>query len=120
MCNSPGDGRCFLYSVLNNLNSRTNIRDKMQYASILDALEKEVVGNLQYYTPFINGSSTDRLLYGMDSYIRLKDYDTPFWDIVPHVVANALKIPILIVQRCDETYQALGISQRETFWRAYG
>ena len=120
MCNSPGDGHCFLYSVLNNLNSRTYIRDKIQYASLLDALEKEVVGNLQYYTPFINGSSTDRLLYGMDSYIRLKDYDTPFGDIVPHVVANALKIPILIVQRCDETYQVLGISQRENYPRKTG
>ena len=53
----------------------------------------------------------------MDSYIRLKDYDTPFGHIVPHVVANAFKIPILIVQRCDETYQVLGISQRENYPR---
>ena len=112
ICKSPADGHCFIYSVLSNLNSRVDPDNVIHYDFLVNALEKEVVDNWQFYVPFINGSSVDRLLDGMNAYVYHKKYDTPFGDMVPHVIANALKTPIVIVHRYVDTLGVSAVSQR--------
>ena len=56
----------------------------------------------------------------MDSCIRRKDYDTPFGDIIHHILSNALYFPILTVQQCGKTFQVLEISQREKYTSTLG
>ena len=112
ICKSPADGHCFIYSVLSNLNSRVDPDNVIHYDFLVNALEKEVVDNWQFYVPFINGSSLDRLLDGMNAYVYHKKYDTPFGDMVPHIIANALKTPIVIVHRYVDTLGVSVVSQR--------
>ena len=87
-CKSPGDGHCFIHSVLSSLNSRVDSDNIIQYKSLVNALRKAVIDNLKFYVSFTKGSSVDRLLGGMNAYIYHKIYDTFFGDIVPHVIIH--------------------------------
>ena len=113
ICKSPGDGHCFIYSVLSSLNSRVDSDNIIQYKSLVNALRKEVIDNLKFYVSFTKGSSVDRLLGGKNAYIYHKIYDTFFGDIVLHVMANVLKIPIVIIHQYVDSCGVSVVSQRE-------
>ena len=68
---------CLGFNILSNLNSRVDPGNIVQYDFLVNALNKEVVDNWQFYVPFINGSSVDRLFVGMNAYVYHKKYDTP-------------------------------------------
>ena len=99
ICKSPGDGHCFIYSVLSSLNSRADPGNITQYESLINALRNEVINNLRFYVPFTKGSSVDRLLVGLNAYSYHMIYDTFFGDIVTHGMANVLQIPIVIIHQ---------------------
>ena len=52
ICKSPGDGHCFIHSVVSSLNSLVDSGNIIQYKSLVNALRKEVIDNLKFYVSF--------------------------------------------------------------------
>ena len=100
---SPGDGHCFIHSVATGIESM-HPSDRVTGNEILDKLKNEVISYAPWYIPFVDGASMLNLLYGMHAYIDHKQYDIPFGDIVPQVVANALEMNIVIISKNDTNF----------------
>ena len=93
---SPGDGHCFIHSVSASVASM-HPPECVSNAVILAKVKNEVLSYTPWYIPFVDGASMMSLLNGMHGYVDHKRYDTPFGDIVPHIVANALEVDIIIM-----------------------
>ena len=71
---------------------------------IVRLMYHETMSNLDMYTDFlINGTSTD-LIYYMCLYLYDKVYDTPYGDMVPLVLANALGLNLIIISKSTMGY----------------
>ena len=70
-------------------------------AYLVQAVVDETVLNKHEYVTFFNGSNSD-LYCSLMAYVRERTYDTSFGDLVPHILANALCVDIIIVVRYND------------------
>ena len=66
---------------------------------IIDALKHETITNSKLYIPCVDGASEESLIRSMNSYVSDQIYNTLYGDMVPQIVARALRINIIIVSR---------------------
>ena len=92
---SPGDGHCLLYSVLSSIKSQHDI--SVNIHDIIKLIKNETLCYYRLYDDFIDGEHPDKLLRGMNEYIYEKRYNSSFGDLVPDILANAMKIDVLIL-----------------------
>ena len=97
---SNPDGHCFLHSFASSYTNQI-CRGMMPLFKLKCLIIKEVVNNLDTYTPFINLDNVS-LLKQLHLYIFKKIYNTDFGDLVPLVTANAIEVNITILN-CDIT-----------------
>ena len=64
---------------------------------LLYIVRDETTTHIEYYSQFLLESARDKLVEYMNSYIYDKLYNTPYGDLVPLVLANALNINIVII-----------------------
>ena len=111
---SPGDGHCLLYSVLSSIRSQHDI--SVNIHDIIKLIKNETLCYYRLYDDFIDGEHPDKLLRGMNEYIYEKRYNSSFGDLVPDILANAMKIDVLILTKdganytCDFVYSTHDIT----------
>ena len=65
------------------------------YDGLLDEIRLETRSNIEEYKQFINSNSEFDLIRQLCAYIDAKNYQTRFADIMPMVITNIVKIPIV-------------------------
>ena len=95
---SPGDGHCFVHSVISSSTAPLLEPLFIEYTELLAKIEKETIENVTLYAGFLVDEQKPRLLDDMHRYLRDKIYETPFGDLVPLIVANALETNIIIIE----------------------
>ena len=95
---SPADGHCLIHSLVTVLESLNHeIKD---CSTLLYNLRCECIYNYVMYLQYFDGDINE-FLYEMEQHINHGVSGTGFCDIVPVIMANVLKIPIIII---DKTY----------------
>ena len=89
---SPGDGHCLLYSVVSAWNAQSSCV-KIDLEMVKTKLINEVIDHSPVYSEFITDSSIEDAL---DTYVFAKRYNQVFGDVLPFIIANALKVNIEI------------------------
>ena len=99
---SPGDGHCFLHSVLRLFNMLT-YTSMISLSESLSDIKSETISNsatyTPFYTPFYNDSSFTQLISEMKMFVENIIYDTRFGDMVPLITANVLATNIIIIYK---------------------
>ena len=81
------------------MKSQTNCPKIYDSNGIIKLIYEETMLNLDMYVNFlINGTSADLISY-MYLYLYEKIYDTPYGDMVPLVLANALGLNLIIISK---------------------
>ena len=91
---SRGDGHCFLYSIISSMKSQHCIY--IDKTSLEKRINDECITNSHRYMHVFEHISIFE--YRMKDYIFNKIYDSLFGDILPHIVANIIGLPIVIIQ----------------------
>ena len=99
---STGDGHCLLYSVITSLENQHSVY--ITYDKVLDDIRLETTTYLDEYKQFINCNSRLDLIIQLCAYIDAKNYQTRFADIMPMIICNIIKIPIVIVEKQDTNF----------------
>ena len=110
---SPADGHCFMHSVVTtfNANMSDNISVKLDVDVLSAKLSNETMANSHEYINYIefinydDGTGIPSLRHHVLEYVQHKNYNNLYGDIVPVIVANALKLNILIVEETGNTYK---------------
>ena len=97
----PRDGHCKMHSVVTVLKSRDhNIKDR---CTLLDKLRLECINNHAMYLRSFDGGLDD-FYHEMELYIRYRVYDTGFYDLIPDIMANVTKAPIIAIDNTESDY----------------
>lgn len=94
---SPGDGHCFLHSVVTSFRDQFVPSVEMNKQFLITAMKMELSRNSERYLPFVEGSDVQNLYDGFNEYICHKMYDIDFGDLVPDIICNALDIKCIII-----------------------
>ena len=95
---SPGDGHCFLHSIVRYLNiCMPNMI--MSLSALKSIIRSETTSNSHIYNSIYRGSSTTQLFAEMELYVNNRIFETLFGDLVPLVVANALNSNVIIINK---------------------
>ena len=81
----------------------------IEMGDILDAIEKDTIDNAHVYIRYMATLSLDVLMWEMKAYVYRKHYNSSFGDLVPYVIANSLRINIIIISKLDR-YSLHGIT----------
>ena len=73
----------------------------MEMGDILDAIEKDTTDNAHVYIRYMATVSLDVLMWEMKAYVHQKHYNSSFGDLVPYMIANSLRINIIIISKLD-------------------
>ena len=95
---SPADGHCLKNSLVTGIESM-HLSWCISSQGILDALKQETVSNMEMYIPFVDGASQESLINAINAYVLHQIYNALFGDNVPQIVANALGINIIIINK---------------------
>ena len=106
---SLADGHCFIYSLVTGIESM-HPSWRISSQEIIDALKHETIINSKLYIPCVGGASHKALMNDMNAYVSDKIYDTIYEDLVPQIVASALRINIIIIARMGHLYDVSIIS----------
>ena len=101
---SPSDGHCLLHSILSSIAFQNGI--VITLSELIQAIITETKLDSSEYD-FINGSSCN-LWSGLIAYVNEKEYESLFGDLVPHIIANAIFVNIIIVTETGSHEYALG------------
>ena len=94
---SPGDGHCLLHSIISSIAFQNGT--VITLTELIQAIMTETKLNSSEYD-FINGSSCN-LWSGLTTYVNEKEYESLFCDLVPHIIANAIFVNIIIVTETE-------------------
>ena len=99
---SSGDGHCLVYSVIRSIADQHDVH--LYYDSLLDDIRLETRINIDEYKQFMNSNSEFDLIRLMCAYIDAKNYQTRFADIMPMIISNIIRMPIVIVEKQDSDF----------------
>ena len=115
---SPGDGHCFLHSVVTSLNAQLPKLRPLDKATLTCKLDDETLFNAKQYCGVMGSGKT--LLKELNDYVVNRVYDTLFGDIVPNIVANALGIGFVIVYVSQHGKLCVNVvtsrNENNTYW----
>ena len=101
----PGDGHCFISSILKSLSSQWPNTFSFSKDELLSKIERETLDNMNDYAAFLNDENTkSHLVRSMYQYILDKKYDTSYGDLIPLITANAVGIDIGIVIKTSDQF----------------
>ena len=99
---SPGDGHCILHSVVSSFRQQLPHLPGISMDYVVTALSNETISNSEYYLPFTEDLSIIALRRGLRLYIMDKEFDQSFCDLVPMILANALKLSITVLNQSTD------------------
>ena len=94
---SPGDGHCLLHSVVTSWNRQLPACPSINLEKLKSSIFIETVNNIDKYIPFHEPPETNSMLKGMRKYLLSRSYNQSYGDIVPSVIANALKQKVTVI-----------------------
>ena len=94
---SPGDGHCFVYSVINYYTACYALGN-LEYDKLLEDILVETEQNIDTYICFFDDRSIAQLRFQMHGYVWNKNYDSRFGDLIPLITANFLNTNIMIIE----------------------
>ena len=99
MVRSPGDGHCFLYSLVDSFNSQNPIDIRVSLQHLINAICDETMKNSQMYMPCFdtNTGNHDILHSLLRDYVLNKRYDTMFGDLIPFIAAKSIGVNIFVI-----------------------
>ena len=97
---SRGDGHCFIYSAVSSLRYQHNM--SLDAEAVLRYITHESLNNVHRYMYLFESVQTFEL--EMFNYINEKTYDSSYVDLLPHFLANALRLPIIVICQKDDAY----------------
>ena len=94
---SVGDGHCLIYSVCTSWNTQCHVKKPIDSTIIKEKLFVESTCNYLNYSEFLLSNNRHRLFFkGLAEYTRHKKYNSHFGDLVPRILANALKVNLIV------------------------
>ena len=91
-------GHCLVHSVLTCLQ---DLGMTIEMGDILDAIEKDTIDNAHAYLRYMATVFLDVLMWEMKAYVYQKHYNSSFGDLVPYIIANSLRVNIIIISKLD-------------------
>ena len=88
-----GDGYCIVESVRPCLSHDGQALDKNM---VLNGVKKETLYHIEYYRKFLSLQSSDPVAE-ISSYVENGVYETDIGDMILHIIANLLKIRIVVL-----------------------
>lgn len=108
---SPADGHCFLHSVISAMKSQLN--QSTDIHAIKSLIFNETLSHHEVYKHFLPEPSHSEIFHGLRQYLINKMYNHSFVDIVPLILANAMKVNIEILdENINGTADAICIAPR--------
>ena len=109
LINVLGDGHCLLYAVCTSMKNQIN-RD-IDIAFLKNAIITESYDNSSKYVSFMSNTQDNELTFKklMFEYILQKRYNNDFGDVVPYILANILRVGIIIIDDCTNTSRNIPI-----------
>ncbi len=107
-----------LHAITASLKEQTQEAEEITYASLKLKLKEEATSNAGEYTPFLpsnpscNESSKQQFLSLIINYLENKCYNNTVGDLAPKIIANALKLEIIILEECERGVAETAISPR--------
>ena len=108
---SIGDGHCILHSLATCLNYY--YVKEFSVSWLLEKMKHECTINYNRYIPFMDGD-INYFYNKMNGYVLYKEYDSSFCDLMPYIMANALKEQIVILESTDCFHALNAIPQVES------
>ena len=99
---SAGDGHCLLYSICTSFNQTLFHLPNISVKSLKQLIFTETVSNIDLYTAFCDGLSNSDLVELLNHYLNEHGSNTMYGDLVPLVIARALKVDINIINENSE------------------
>ena len=96
---SPSDGHCLLHSIQTSCVSQLSLNDHKDLDVIKAQNFLETITNASEYTPFLPSSSVTEIITGLRSYLIDKNCNQSFGDLIPAILANALKVKLEFVMK---------------------
>ena len=93
---SLGDGHCLLYSVCASYNNQLSQLVPLNKEDLINIIEKELQDHSELYLGFYT-KSREEFFSELTNYIKHKRYNSDICDIIPIVIANALKLKLKIL-----------------------
>ena len=94
---SPGDGHCFVYSVIIYY-AACDALGILKYDKLLECILVETEQNIDTYRCFFDDRSITQLRFQIHDYVWNKNYDSRFGDLMPLITANLLNTNINIIE----------------------
>ena len=95
LIHSPGDGHCLFHSFVSSWNAQVKL-PTLTVEEVLTSVSSEWDTNKAGYLPFIDTSELSAVLQ-WEQYIFQKHYNIPLGDAFPHILANAFKVDLNIL-----------------------
>ena len=102
---SRGDGHCFIYCAVSSLRCQHNMLHDAE--AVLRYITHESLDNIHRYMYLFE--SVQMFELEMFNYINEKTYDSSYVDLLPHFLANALRLPIIVICQKDDAYDYTAI-----------
>ena len=102
---SRGDGHCFIYSAVSSLRYQHNM--SLDAEAVLRYITHESLNNVHRYMYLFESVQTFEL--EMFNYINEKTYNSAYVDLLPHCLANALRLSIGMICQKDDAYDYTAI-----------
>ena len=93
---SLGDGHCLLYSVCASYNNQLSQLLPLNKEDLINIIEKELQDHSELYLGFYT-KSREEFFSELSNYIKHKRHNSDICDIIPIVIANALKLKLKIL-----------------------
>ena len=93
---SLGDGHCLLYSVCASYNNQLSQLLPLNKEDLINIIDKELQDHSELYLGFYT-KSREEFFSELSNYIKHKRYNSDICDIIPIVIANALKLKLKIL-----------------------
>ena len=74
------------------------------FNEIIDLIHIETTSNIDYYVSFLVQGTRATLLSQIKMYLYEKTYDTPYGDMLPLVLCNALRLNLIILSQSASGY----------------
>ena len=74
------------------------------FNEIIDLIHIETTSNIDYYVSFLVQGTRTTLLSQMKMYLYEKTYDTPYGDMLPLVLCNALRLNFIVLSQSASGY----------------
>ena len=104
---SPADGHCLLHSVVSSLKYQFLHNVDLDTNYLLGVISNEIAQYPERYVLYWKNNDANVFYKGFEMYAKYNHYNSVFGDHVPMILANALKIDLILIEESIDVYSLL-------------